>query len=131
MNLTAVHKALILLVVWLLLTGGAGGSAAPFKTDKLAGVVIHDANDAANLPKWTDATDAKSVRAWFAANGGEFRTLGQDADNEFLGPQWKAALAVKRASLPWFVAATPKRGVSMPATDEAAVLSALNKMGAK
>lgn len=118
----------LLIIVLLVYRGGGTTSKPPFETDKLAVAVFHNADDAANLPQWVNATAPGSVQAWTKANGGDFRIIHDKADVSLLDKKWQDAAAVERKSVPWITAATPSKGVSQAITTEAATLQALEPL---
>lgn len=119
--------------VWFVLGGKLPtigiGNLPPFKTDKLAVLVVEES--AAHREYTSDqlnviaATDAKSVRETVRARGGEFQVIDLDTqDNLQNAPAWVvAAMAAKREKPPWVVAATPSSGFSIPLTTEADLLA--------
>lgn len=129
--MTTTQKLLILLALWVLLKGGIGGAAAPFKTAALTVAIVHDGSDTKNLPAWANDTDANSVDAFVKAHNGEYRIIEQKSNMQFAAEKWQAAMAVPRKSVPWIVAANSRTGFSQPATTEAEAVAALAKMEGK
>ena len=120
-NLTTTQKLLILLAAWLLLSGGVGGSPAPFKADKLSVLMIEDSS-AAGRAKLTSnqenilrGQEDGSVRKFVADHGGELQVLDPankvDADSPWVA---LAMAAVNGKQPPWIVAASPRGGFSLP-----------------
>lgn len=115
---------LILLGVGLLLLSGGGSPfapEAPFKTEVLAVLVVEESTpgDSFNAPVWVNSTKAGGIRDYVEnTRKGKFRLLDQNNTSDFANQEWKDALAVKRDSVPWIVAAGPKTGFSkaLPAT---------------
>jgi hypothetical protein len=112
------------------LSGGVG-AAPPFAADKLCVLVIEQSEShgsyTADQLNVIQSTDAKSVKAAVESRGGEFQVIDADtSDNLADAPPWvPLAMAVKRDSLPWIVAAGPKSGFSAPLTTEADALERL------
>lgn len=124
----ATWTVLILLALAMALGGGGTiGASPPFKTDKLAVLVVEESaahasytSDQLNIIQSTDPT---SVKVAVESRGGQFQVIDLDtADNLQNAPKWVAdALAVKRDSVPWIVGATPRSGFSVPLAAEADV----------
>lgn len=89
---------------------------APFATDKLAVMVVEesDPNQDATAPTWVNSTRADSVRAYVEKRGGAFRLIDQHNPSDLADKEWQDALAVKRDSIPWIVAAGKQTGISQP-----------------
>jgi len=116
---------LLCIVGGLLLFFGGGGlgplvQSAPFKTDKLAVLIVHDASETTSLPQWANSTTPDSVNGWTKAHGGDFRIIDQKSPTRLLDQKWQDAMAVPRKSVPWIVAANPTRGISQAIKDGAA-----------
>lgn len=127
---------LVLASLWLAFGGGGIpwpiGSPPPFKTDKLAVLVLHDATDQTNLPQWVNATAPGSLQSWTAANGGEFWIADKTSDGKFRDQKWQDALKCHKPTdpVPWIVAANPKTGINQAITSQAETLKALAPLGA-
>jgi len=121
-NLTTTQKLVVLAIAWLLLSGGSiGGGTAPFKTDVLSVLVIEESTpgENANAPAWINSTKAGGIRDYVEnTRKGKFRLIDQHNPTDLASQEWKDAMAVKRDSVPWIVAAGPKSGFSkaLPAT---------------
>lgn len=93
---------------------------APFKTDKLAGLIVYDASPQGILALSKGQRDViegnseTSVKEFFRKNGGyELQTLDKENTNVDLSYPWmKEARLVEMKSYPWMVVATPTSGDS-------------------
>lgn len=93
--------------------------AAPFKTDKLAVLIVEETKNRAALPVWVDSTLPESLRGVVKTRGGDFKLLDADQKDFANQPPWVAeAFKVPHPELPWIVAAGPQTGFSrkLPAT---------------
>jgi len=117
--------------------GGCGvvGAPPPFKTDKLAVLIVEESADRGKLSSGQlDAilsTGPGSVRDYVAKHGGDFRLLDKDTSPSLEAPWVQAAFAVERRGVPWIVAATPRTGFSVPLTPAPEVLKELEPLGGK
>ena len=105
--------------IGLLLLGGGSplSPSAPFKTDKLAVMVVEESTpgDNSNAPVWVNSTKAGGVRDYVEkTRSGKFRLIDQNNPSDLASQEWKDALAVKRDSVPWIVAAGTRTGFSKP-----------------
>ncbi len=110
----------------LLLLGGGGivGSAAPFKTDVLAVLVVEETDT--RTPE-LDAIEGAIQQAVTAAKG-DYRRLDKDQsdlskDSPWVQEAWKA----KGPSVPWVIGANARTGVSQPLTADS--IKALSPLG--
>lgn len=128
--------AIVGLVVWQVLLGGKlpigpVTPAAPFKTDKLAVLVVEESSDG-DTPVWVRGTSATSVKAAVEKAGGEYRVLDHHDAVDKLAPHWQEAMAAaKGKTLPWMVAADKAAGFSQPVTTQAAAMQSLKSLGVK
>lgn len=108
------------------------GSPPPFKTDRLAVLVMEESSHrgqyTATQLDALQSTDARSLKATVEARGGRFHVLDMDSGSALVNaaPWVVEAFAVPRQGTPWIVAATPSSGFSAPLTTEA---DALAKVG--
>ena len=118
-SLTTAQKLVIVVIAWLLLSGGSVGSSAPFKTNIFRVVILHDSAKVGSVPAWVNGADESAVRGWVEKHGGEFRLLDPSNDDRTkLSDVWKEAIAVKHESLPWIAGATQRRGISEALPDK-------------
>lgn len=98
------------------------GSSAPFAADKLTVLVVEESNPSQDLtaPPWVNSTNSGSVRSYVLERGGDFRLIDQHNPTDIAGTKWQEAMAVKRDSVPWIVAAGPRTGFSKPLPSTAA-----------
>ncbi len=117
--------------VGLLLLGGGGiiGSAAPFKTDVLAVLVVEETEQ---LTTELDST-IKAVESATTAAKGSWRRLDKDQSDLSKDEQWvQDAWKVKGATVPWIVAADKRTGINQALPPVAAdAVKALSGMGVK
>jgi hypothetical protein len=130
-KLTDGQKLLIIGIAWFLLNGGiGGGSAPPFKTDKLAVVVFEETADRTTQEDAAVGAVSQAVNAL----GGRFRRLDKDQVDLSLDEPWvRDAAKVKGTVYPWVVGATPRAGVNktLPITSPAEAVKALQPLGVK
>jgi len=136
MNPKRIGGLLILGAALLLATSGLKGCpvtppvvdpivTVPFKTDKLAVLIIEETAERGRLKQGHLAaimsTAPGSVIATVTARGGEYRILDKDQTNFANDRPWvKDAFAVPHPELPWIVAAGPKSGFSQKLPDTVA-----------
>lgn len=111
------------------------GKPAPFKTDRLAVLIVEETADRGKLSSGQlDAmlsTASGSVRDYVAMHGGDFRLLDKDANPSQDAAWVQEAFKVQRPGVPWIVAANPSTGFSVPLTPADEVLKELAPLGGK
>jgi len=100
-----------LLLILLILQFSGGGSSAPFPADKLSVLVVESSEAQGKLPAAQgSALDSTLWRAYVEKQGGQWRVLDDQADITKELEWVKAAMAVKRDSLPWLAVSDGKSG---------------------
>lgn len=138
------HVVAFAALLWLAVYGGqiggctlpVIGSPPPFKTTlPLAVLVVEESADRGKLSSGQlDAilsTAPGSVRDYVTSHKGEFRLLDKDETPTLDAPWVQEAFAVKRDSVPWIVAASPRTGLSAPMGAAPEVLKSLEPLGGK
>jgi hypothetical protein len=130
--------ALVLAALWLAFGGQLPWPVTnppPFKTDKLAVLVIEETEERGKLTSGQldvlMGTADGTVRNWVTKNGGDFRLVDVSTPPT-LDSQWvQDAFKVEHKSLPWMVAANLSTGASEAVTTTADALKALQPLGGK
>ncbi len=129
-NLSTTQKLVLLIVAYVLLGGGVGGGAVPFKTDTLSVLVVEETDQATTQTE--SAIDA--VRDGVDTAKGRFRRLDKDQKDLSKDEQWvQDAWKVKGETVPWVVGATPRKGVNkaLPTASREEAVGTLSPLGVK
>lgn len=129
------HWWLVLLLGAWLAAGQPGvdvlpiGGRAPFAADKLSVVVVRESS-ANHTQAQLTVINGTDWRGYVIAHKGEFRVVDPDSPLDREQGWVKAAMAVKRDSLPWLLMSNGSDGYSGPLpADSAAMMALIEKYG--